>query len=148
MQNKALKNTAQQYAEMLFMQEFDKHMKNKNLEAFKKDYRTLYSKVIIPIISSEFIDSTKSREHEANWEMLMMELVGEDGPGSVRTAIEQLKIERSAYLSEVKQLRKTVTELQDALETISQFLLRQRASIEGAEAYHTVSQALRKSRNQ
>lgn len=134
-------------AEALFEHSFMSNMKHKNLRGFKRDYRTLYSKVIIPTIADQSLALSLHMDAEANWERLMMELVGEDGTGSVRTAIEQLKLERSAYLSEVKQQRETIKELQEALRSARLFILRQGASTEAAEAYEKVNQALIKSRN-
>lgn len=92
---------------------FERHMKGGNVSDFKRDYLTLYTFVIRPIERQRdqlLIDIAAHVDAEGMWERLMMELVGEDGPGSVRTAIEQLKLERDAYMQEVKTLRAKLSE--------------------------------------
>lgn len=42
------------------------------------------------------------RDAELMWERLMMELLGEDGPGSVRNAIEKLKGKVANYIAEAR----------------------------------------------
>lgn len=42
------------------------------------------------------------RDAELMWERLMMELLGEDGPGSVREAVEKLKGKVAFYIAEAR----------------------------------------------
>jgi len=49
--------------------------------------------------------ATEHRNACMQWEQLMMELVGADGMGSVREAIEQLKAQRDAAFAELKAIR-------------------------------------------
>lgn len=92
---------------------FRRYMKGGNALQFKRKYHTLYTKVIRPIERERdqlLIDIAAHVDAEGMWERLMMEIVGEDGPGSVRTAIEQLKLERDAYMQEVKTLKAKLSE--------------------------------------
>lgn len=139
---------AETHAERLFAERFKKHMKNANLVAFKKSYRTLYTQVIIPTIADEHLEYQRALYHEGEWERLMMELVGADGPLSVRIAIEKMKADSTAYFKEITKQRETINELQQALEVAHEFLLSQRSSFLRDKTCREVNQALKKSRNQ
>lgn len=58
------------YVEKVFSNFFHKSMKNKDLTSFKKDYKTLYSKVIIPtcqFIISDNTDKTELKKIVEKW---------------------------------------------------------------------------------
>ena len=99
-------------AEKMFELQFKSNMKGGSIEAFRRDYPTLHDRVIIPLIESLVETNSISNAHRnvaIMWERLMMELVGEDGPGSVRSAITALKAERDQYrslLTEIGQVLK------------------------------------------
>lgn len=142
------KKFAQLKAKAVFKERFMQHMKSKNVEAFTKDFPTLYNHVIIPAISDQVLMADFASEASGVWEPLMMELIGEDGPGSVRTAIEKMKAESSAYLDEVMKQRETIKQMQKALRDAREFIISQSATKAAFEALDTVNQALSKSRNQ
>lgn len=128
---------------------FERHMKGGNVSDFKREYLTLYTMVIRPIERQRdqlLIDIAAHVDAEGMWERLMMELVGEDGPGSVRTAIEQLKLERGAYLQEVKELRAKVSMLQDSIRGVRGFLIEQPITTEVAELYQSLNDAVAQSK--
>lgn len=60
---------------------------------------------IKPYKSNNYVVEAFSNDAERMWEELMMELVGEDGPKSVREAIERLKGQRDAAFAELKEIR-------------------------------------------
>lgn len=113
------KKQAEQKAEALFAQEFMRVMKTKDIEAFKKDYRTLYDGVIIPVITEQCMAAQLDDQAVRKWESLMMELVGEDGPGSVRTAIEKIKLESDAHLAEAMELKEKLAQAQAEIQAAS-----------------------------
>jgi hypothetical protein len=55
------KEATRQNAEELFANYFVKGMKNKDITSFKKDYKTLYRNVIIPMV--EFLIEKQSKLH-------------------------------------------------------------------------------------
>jgi hypothetical protein len=90
-------NTNTIKAEKLFEDRFKAYMKGQGgILSFKRDYPTLYNKVIIPLLEEQISKSQVANVYVdacIQWERLMMELVGVDGPGSVRQAINKLKTE-------------------------------------------------------
>lgn len=89
-------------AEKLFEHRFKAHMKGQGgILSFKRDYPTLYNKVIIPLLEELIQDAIdernlgKQHQHDVMvWETLMMRLVGEDAPIPVEHAISKLKEEK------------------------------------------------------
>jgi hypothetical protein len=59
-------------------------------------------------------NATDSSNAEMQWELLMMELVGEDGPGSVRDAVNKLKTERNEFKSKLIEIKNSA-EIEDGL---------------------------------
>lgn len=98
------------FAEKMFETRFKLNMKGGSIEAFRRDYPTLHDKVIVPLLEDLlkiYHEANAHRDAEIMWEKLMMELVGEDGPGSVREAITALKEDRDklrGFMSDMKHM--------------------------------------------
>lgn len=97
-----------QHAEKMFETRFKLNMKGGSIEAFRRDYPTLHDKVIVPLLEDLikiYHEANAHRDAVLMWEKLMNELVGEDGPGSVRDAITALKEDRDklrGFMSDMK----------------------------------------------
>lgn len=135
-------------AKLSFEQRFMHKMKNKDIEAFKKDYRTLYNEVIIPLIAEERFLAESFKEANTRLDRDLKEIIGERVTGSVQIAVNNLKLERDAFSNEVMKQRETIKQMQKALRDAREFIISQSATKAAFEALDTVNQALSKSRNQ
>ena len=112
MSTKTQKFKAELEAEKLFEVRFIERMKNTNVYAFRQSYHTLYSDVIIPIITEKNLSE------------------------------KELKKQRDEFAKEITQQRVMIHELHKTLKIALEYIQNHRAPTAPDEAYESLIEAI------